>query len=78
MKAVLLEKIDSPLAVKEVRLTELKVGQVLVKVPVTVLEEGMDKSYCGSGELLKTFDINFIGLKEEIKNCYEYFCKRNI
>jgi nucleoside-diphosphate-sugar epimerase len=44
------------------------------KVPVTVLEEGMDKSYCGSGELLKTFDIDFIGLEEEIKNCYEHFC----
>ena len=43
-------------------------------VPVTVLEEGMDKSYCGSGELLKTFDMDFIGLEKEIKNCYEYFC----
>lgn len=37
MKAVLLEKIDSPLAVKEVGLTELKVGQVLVKVLVSGL-----------------------------------------
>lgn len=43
------------------------------KVPVTFLDEGMDKSYCGSGELLKTFNINFIGLEEEIKNCYEHF-----
>ena len=32
MKAVVLEKIDSPLAIKDVELTELKVGQVLVKV----------------------------------------------
>lgn len=37
MKAVVLEKIDSPLAVKEVELTELKVGQVLVKVLVSGL-----------------------------------------
>jgi len=31
MKAVILEKLNSPLSVKEVDLTELKVGQVLVK-----------------------------------------------
>lgn len=48
------------------------------KVSLTVLEEGMDRSYCGSGELLKTFDMNFIGLEKEIRNCYEHFCKRNI
>lgn len=32
MKAAVLEKINSPLSIKEVELTELKVGQVLVKV----------------------------------------------
>lgn len=32
MKAVVLEKIDAPLAVREVELTELQVGQVLVKI----------------------------------------------
>lgn len=37
MKAVVLEKIDFPLAVREVELTELKVGQVLVKVLVSGL-----------------------------------------
>jgi len=47
------------------------------EVPVSVLEEGMDKSYCGSGELLKTFGIEFAGLENEIENCYEHFCKRN-
>jgi nucleoside-diphosphate-sugar epimerase len=48
------------------------------EVPVSVLEEGMDKSYCGSGELLKTFGIEFAGLENEIENCYEHFCKRNV
>jgi hypothetical protein len=38
----------------------------------------MDKSYCGSGELLKTFGIEFAGLENEIENCYEHFCKRNV
>lgn len=37
MKAVVLEKIDSPLAIREVELTELKVGQVLVRVLVSGL-----------------------------------------
>ena len=32
MKAVVLEQIDSPLVVKDVELTPLSVGQVLVKV----------------------------------------------
>jgi D-arabinose 1-dehydrogenase-like Zn-dependent alcohol dehydrogenase len=32
MKAVVLEAIDAPLVVRDVELTELKVGQVLVKV----------------------------------------------
>lgn len=35
MKAAVLEKIDSPLAVGEVELTELQVGQVLVKILVS-------------------------------------------
>lgn len=35
MKAVILEKLNSPLTVGEVELTELKVGQVLVKVLVS-------------------------------------------
>jgi Zn-dependent alcohol dehydrogenase len=37
MKAAVLEKIDAPLAIKDVELTELKIGQVLVKVLVSGL-----------------------------------------
>ena len=37
MKAAVLEKIDAPLAVRDVELTELKFGQVLVKVLVSGL-----------------------------------------
>lgn len=37
MKAAVLEKINSPLAVRDVELTDLKVGQVLVKVLVSGL-----------------------------------------
>jgi len=37
MKAVVLEKIDAPLAIRDVELTELKVGQVLVKILVSGL-----------------------------------------
>ena len=37
MKAAILEQIDAPLAVREVELTELKFGQVLVKVLVSGL-----------------------------------------
>jgi S-(hydroxymethyl)glutathione dehydrogenase/alcohol dehydrogenase len=37
MKAVILEKINEPLVVKNIELTELKVGQVLVKVLVSGL-----------------------------------------
>ncbi len=37
MKAAILEKIDAPLAIKEVELTALKFGQVLVKILVSGL-----------------------------------------
>lgn len=37
MKAVVLEKLNSPLAVREVELTDLQVGQVLVKILVSGL-----------------------------------------
>ena len=37
MKAAILEQIDAPLSVREVELTELKFGQVLVKVLVSGL-----------------------------------------
>lgn len=37
MKAAVLEQIDAPLAIKDVELTELKVGQVLVKILVSGL-----------------------------------------
>ena len=47
-------------------------------VSISFLEEGIDKSYCGSGELLKTLKIDFNGLEKEIKNCYENFCKRDV
>lgn len=48
------------------------------QVPISFLEEGTDKSYCGSGKLLKELNIELEGLEKEIKNCYEYFCKWNI
>jgi nucleoside-diphosphate-sugar epimerase len=44
------------------------------KVPISILEEGIEKSYCGSGKLLKNLNIKLEGLEKEIKNCYEYFC----
>ena len=77
---------DLPKEVNLVYETKTKLSDVSViinnlseyEVPVTVLEEGMDRSYCGSGELLKTFGLKFSGLEKEIKNCYEHFCKRNI
>ena len=37
MKAAVLERIDSPLAIRDVELTDLKVGQVLVKILVSGL-----------------------------------------
>lgn len=37
MKAVVLEQIDAPLAIRDVELTELKVGQVLVRILVSGL-----------------------------------------
>lgn len=37
MKAAVLEKIDAPLAIRDVELTDLKVGQVLVKILVSGL-----------------------------------------
>ena len=50
----------------------------IYKVPINILEEEIGKSYCGSGELLKTLEMEFDGLEKEIKNCYEHLCKRNI
>ena len=37
MKAVVLEEIDAPLAVRDVKPTDLKIGQVLVRVLVSGL-----------------------------------------
>ena len=37
MKAAVLEEIDAPLAIREVKPTQLKIGQVLVKVLVSGL-----------------------------------------
>lgn len=48
------------------------------KVPISIREPGMDKSYCGDGLKLKELGIKFDGLEKEIKNCYENFCKRNV
>jgi nucleoside-diphosphate-sugar epimerase len=31
-------------------------------------------SYCGSGDLLKSLDLNLIGLEGGIRECYEYIC----
>tara|TARA_B100000287_G_C20496618_1_gene727323 strand:+ start:135 stop:959 length:825 start_codon:yes stop_codon:yes gene_type:complete len=45
------------------------------KVPVKVVEGGMDKAYCGSGRILSTLDIKLDGLQHELKNVYEYMCK---
>jgi len=48
------------------------------KVDIDILESGNAKSYCGSGLTLKHFGLKFDGLEKELKNCYEYFCKRDI
>ena len=45
MKAAILEKIDAPLAVRDVELTALKFGQVLVKVLVSGLCDGSRMTY---------------------------------
>ena len=45
------------------------------KVPVKVVEGGMDKAYCGSGRILSTLDLKLDGLQHELKNVYEYMCK---
>ena len=37
MKAVILEKVNAPLVIRNVELTPLKVGQVLVKVIISGL-----------------------------------------
>lgn len=37
MKAVVLERINHPLAIRDVELTDLKVGQVLIKILVSGL-----------------------------------------
>ena len=45
------------------------------KVPVNVVESGMDKPYCGSGKTLSTLGIKLDGLQHELNNVYEYMCK---
>ena len=45
------------------------------KVPIDVLERGMDRSYCGSGRTLSTLDIKLDGLQHELNNVYEYMRK---
>mgnify|MGYP003951858361 CR=1 FL=1 len=45
------------------------------KVPIDILEGGMDKPYCGSGKTLSSLDIKLDGLQHELKNVYEYMCK---
>ena len=45
------------------------------KVPVNVVERGMDNPYCGSGKTLSTLGIKLDGLQHELKNVYEYMCK---
>jgi Zn-dependent alcohol dehydrogenase len=47
MRAAILEKLNSPLTVREVELTELKVGQVLVKVLVSGLCGSQLHEICG-------------------------------
>jgi GDP-L-fucose synthase len=48
------------------------------KVSINILDSGNDKSYCGSGLILKSLNIQFNGLEKEIRNCYENICQRNI
>jgi GDP-L-fucose synthase len=45
------------------------------KVPVTVLDSGMDKSYCASGYSLSNLGLEFVGLMKELENCYEQYLK---
>lgn len=46
------------------------------KVKIVKQESADEFSYCGSSNL--TFDIQYDGLEKGIKDCYEYFCQRNI
>ena len=41
------------------------------EVPIIVKNSGMDPNYCGSCSIL---DLDYIGLEEGIKRCYESFC----
>jgi nucleoside-diphosphate-sugar epimerase len=45
------------------------------KVPVTILEKGVDKSYCSSGLTLKGLGIKLNGLEKELRNCYDEYTK---
>jgi len=64
MKAAILEKIDAPLAVRDVELTALKFGQVLVKVLVSGL--------CGAQlHEIRGYKDNLIWrLEQHIKSIY--------
>lgn len=43
------------------------------KVPISIIEPGMEKSYCASGYQLSTLGLKFDGIEQEIKHCYDKF-----
>jgi len=45
------------------------------KVPIEILDTGMDNSYCGDGSLLKSLNFNFIGLEKSIQKYYEEYIR---
>jgi nucleoside-diphosphate-sugar epimerase len=45
------------------------------KSPIDILERGMDKSYCASGQTLKSLGLELNGLEKELRICYEQYLK---
>ena len=41
-------------------------------VEIDIRERGMEKSYCGSGNLLSTLGLKLNGLEYELNSTYEY------
>lgn len=48
------------------------------KVPVSVLEPGMDNSYCASGHQLSKLGLELDGIEHEIKTCYNKFLLQEV
>ena len=45
------------------------------KVNININEDGIGEPYCGT---YNTLSLNYLGLEKGIKDCYEYFCQRNV